>query len=85
MRSTSPNILSEEQRKYLYQPSYVRLGMQSIVYHQYRKVKLELVTESALINDEALRNFYAARIKLFPNTGRELEVQEDPDALYLYH
>ena len=43
-----------------------------MVYNQYRKVKIDI--ETPLINDEALRDFYAAKVKLFPNTGRELEV-----------
>jgi hypothetical protein len=38
-----------------------------------------------LITEEAFKDFYAARIKMFPNTGRELEVHEEPDALYENH
>jgi len=33
-----------------------------------------------------LQDFYSTKgVKLFPNTGRELEVDEEPEALYKYH
>ena len=71
-RPTSPSILSEEQRKYIHQPSYVKFGVNNVVYHQFRQLKLEV--ESPLLSEEALTNFHQAKVKLFPNTGRELEV-----------
>lgn len=72
-RPTSPSILSEEQRKYLHQPSYVKFGgNNNVVYHQFRNLKLEV--ESPLLSKESLNNFHQAKVKLFPNTGRELEV-----------
>ncbi len=38
-----------------------------------------------LITEDALRDFYSAKVKMFPNTGRELEVQEEPEGLYEAH
>jgi hypothetical protein len=32
-----------------------------------------------------LKDFYAAKVKMYANTGRELEVQEEPESLYQYH
>jgi hypothetical protein len=33
-----------------------------------------------LITEEALKDFYGKKVKMFLNTGRELEVQEEPEA-----
>lgn len=39
-----------------------------------------------LITVEELQDFYLSKgVKMFPNTGRELEVDEEPEALYRYH
>lgn len=38
-----------------------------------------------MITEEALRDFYSAKVKMFANTGRELEVQEEPEGVYEGH
>lgn len=65
------------------QPSYVKGGA-SIVYHQNRDVRLDRENQRAQhISEEELRTFYSCGgVRQFPNTGRELEVQEEREAIY---
>lgn len=39
-----------------------------------------------MISASSLSDFYSINgVKMFPNTGRELEVEEEPEPLYKYH
>ncbi len=39
--ATTTHILSDEQRKYIVQPSYVKNGINSLVYSQFRQIRLD--------------------------------------------
>lgn len=83
--NSSPNIFSDEQRKYITQPSYVR-SHNIVLYHQYREIRLDLDAKSKeLLSEESLKDFYHAKVKMFTNTGRELEVQEEPESIFQAH
>eukprot|EP00347_Sterkiella_histriomuscorum_P001857 403370413 len=73
-------------RKYIHQPSYAKAV--NLIYHQNREIRLDpdCSYNQSLITTDNLTDFYQMKgVKLFPNTGRELEVDEEPDALYKYH
>ena len=50
MNNPTGNILNEEQRKYLVQPSYVKGGINSLVYSQFRQVRLDFEHQQIINN-----------------------------------
>jgi hypothetical protein len=38
-----------------------------------------------LISNDQLADFYSTRVRQFPNLGRELEVDEELEAIFKYH
>jgi hypothetical protein len=66
------------------QPSYARL--MNVIYHQNREVRLdpELRKDPArgvFITEEQLDDFYSTKVRLFEGLGRELEIEEEPEAI----
>lgn len=53
------------------------------MYHHNRDIKLECDTN--LITNDALQDFQSTKVRLFPNLGRELEVDDEPESAFKTH